>query len=110
MNTSVIEKSAKIPSVTIPRSYTVSFDATIPDVHPAAMPDQRKRIALYRQTIAWDALDAANQVKMEVEREHLEDSKKPNWKAINGVTPHWDSLQNADVDARRAGARNQIDG
>lgn len=98
MDTSVIEKAAKIPFVTIPRSYTVSFDATIPDVHPAAMPGQRKRVALSRHTIAWDAVDAANQVKMEVEREYREDNRKPNWKAVNGVTPHWDSSPNEKSD------------
>ena len=102
MNASVIEKSAKIQSVTIPRSYTVSFDATIPSAHPAALPHERQRIALSRQTIAWDALDAANQVKMEVEREYREDNRKPNWKAVNGVTPRWDSLQNANMEAPNA--------
>ena len=104
--------SAKPPFVSEPRCYQVSFDATIPNAHPAAMPDERQRVALSRITTAWDALDAANQVKMECEREYRDDKSKPHWKAVNAVTPYWEAefggsdgsliLPNAQVEAPNA--------
>lgn len=87
----ITKMSANTTSVTEPHEYQVSFDATIPNVHPTAMPDERQRVALSRQVTAWSALDAANQVKMEVEREYRLDKAKPSWKALNGVNPSWKS-------------------
>lgn len=79
--------NANTTSVTAPHEYQVSFDATIPNAHPTAKPDERQRVALSRPAKAWSALDAANQVKMEVEREYRLDKSKPSWKDLNGVTP-----------------------
>lgn len=83
--------SEKPPFVTEPRCYQVSFDATIPNVHPAALPGERQRVALTRVVTAWDALDASNQVKMECERAYREDKTAPHWKATNGVLPYWEA-------------------
>ena len=82
--------SEKPPFVTEPRCYQVSFDATIPNVHPSALPGERQRVALTRIVTAWDVLDASNQVKMECERAYREDKTSPHWKATNGVTPYWE--------------------
>lgn len=83
--------SEKPPFVTVPRCYQVSFDATIPNAHPAALPGERQRVALSRVVTAWDALDAANQIKMECERSYREDKTAPHWKALNGVNPYWEA-------------------
>ena len=83
--------SAKPPFVSEPRCYQVTFDATIPNVHPAALPGERQRVALSRVVTAWDALDAANQIKMECERAYRDDKNSPHWKALNGVTPYWEA-------------------
>jgi len=83
--------SAKPPFVTEPRCYQVSFDATMPNVHPAALPGERQRVALNRVVTAWDALDASNQVKMECERAYRDDKTAPHWKTTNGVVPYWEA-------------------
>jgi hypothetical protein len=83
--------SEKPPFVIEPRCYQVSFDATIPNVHPAAMTGERQRVALSRVVTAWDALDASNQVKIECERAYRQDKTAPHWKATNGVAPYWEA-------------------
>lgn len=77
--------------VSEPRCYQVSFDDTIPNAHPAALPGERQRVALSRVVTAWDALDAANQIKMECERAYRAHSTAPHWKALNGVNPYWEA-------------------
>lgn len=87
----IIKMSEKPPFVSKPRCYQVSFDATIPNAHPAALPGERQRVSLSRVVTAWDALDAANQIKMECERSYREEKTAPHWKALNGVNPYWEA-------------------